>query len=196
MKFKVNAKFAMPASRRLRRDVWGATLFGIVFSVIGLNSVHAVSPHNATLPEFADWRGTVTYVVDGDTLYVRPADSRKPVSVRIDGIDAPEICQSGGVQAREELRTRVLGQQVLVHPKANDRYGRLVASIVMENLDQGGQMVAAGQAWAFRFTAGRGPYAAHQRNAEAARLGVFSAAVLPQTPALFRKVHGFHAFCN
>lgn len=191
MKFKVTAKFEMPASRRLRRNVWGATLFGIAFAMIGLSTVHAVSPRNATLPEFADWRGTVTYVVDGDTLYVRPADSRKSVSVRIDGIDAPEICQSGGVQAREELRTRVLGQQVLVHPKANDRYGRLVASIVMDNVDQGGQMVAAGQAWAFRFSAGRGPYAPHQRYAEAARLGVFSAEVRPQTPALFRKMHGF-----
>lgn len=193
MKFKLTAKFEMLASRRLWRDVLGATFFGIAFAMIGFNSVHAVSPSNATLSEFADWRGTVTYVVDGDTLYVRPADSRKPISVRIDGIDAPEICQSGGVQAREELMMRVLGKRVLVQPKANDRYGRLVASIVMDNVDQGGRMVAAGQAWAFRFTAGLGPYAPNQRNAEAARLGVFSAEVWPQTPALFRKMHGF---CN
>ena len=193
MKFKLTAKFEMPASRHLRRNVLHATLFGIAFAMIGLSSAHAVSPRNGALPEFADWRGTVTYVVDGDTLYVRPADSRKPLSVRIDGIDAPEICQSGGVQAREKLKTRVLGQKVQIHPKANDRYGRLVAGIVMGNVDQGGQMVAAGQAWAFRFTAGRGPYASHQREAEAARLGVFSADARPQTPALFRKMHGF---CN
>ena len=43
----------------------------------------------------------VTYMIDGDTLYVRPVEGGKTVSVRIDGIDAPEICQIGRQQARE-----------------------------------------------------------------------------------------------
>lgn len=42
------------------------------------------------------WLGIVTYVIDGDTLYVRPVEGGTTVNVRIDGIDAPEICQVGG----------------------------------------------------------------------------------------------------
>ncbi|MDP3310892.1 MAG: thermonuclease family protein, partial [Polaromonas sp.] len=49
------------------------------------------------------WQGTVTRVSDGDTLWVRPAAGGKPLKVRIDGIDAPEICQAGGRAARKAL---------------------------------------------------------------------------------------------
>jgi micrococcal nuclease len=152
-------------------------------------SAHASARHAASAG-LADWWGTVTYVVDGDTLYVRPLEGGKPVSVRIDGIDAPEICQAGGAAAREVLRQRVLGQQVRVQAKAHDRYSRLVAGIVKGNVDQGAEMVATGQAWAYRYEVGRGPYASLQRRAEAAQLGLFSFGSYPQTPAAFRKMHG------
>ena len=148
-------------------------------------------PRHTVSADLADWSGTVTYVVDGDTLYVRPLAGGKPVPVRIDGIDAPEVCQAGGAQAREALRRRVLGQQVVVQAKAHDRYSRLVAGIVKGNVDQGAEMVATGQAWAYRYEAGRGPYAGLQRRAEAAQLGLFSSGSHPQTPAAFRKTHGF-----
>ena len=55
------------------------------------------------------WLGIVTYVIDGDTLYVRPVEGDKTVNVRIDGVDAPEICQVGGQQVRDALKLRVLG---------------------------------------------------------------------------------------
>ena len=60
------------------------------------------------------WQGVVTRVSDGDTLWVRPVNGGKPRKLRIDGIDAPEICQTWGVKSREALSSRVLNQTVLV----------------------------------------------------------------------------------
>ena len=84
----------------------------------------------------------------------------------------------------------MLRQQVLVQPRANDKYGLIVAGIFKNGVDEGAQMVAAGQAWAFRFNTGRGPYAVLQRRASAMQLGIFASGLQPQTPALFRKMYG------
>ena len=165
-----------------------AVVPGLVFT--SSFSAHAATRQALPASHIAQWHGIVTYVVDGDTLYVRPAKGGKAVSVRIDGIDAPEICQTGGVLALQALRQRVLWQQVLVVAKGHDRYGRLVAGIYVGNIDQGAELVAAGRAWAFRFEVGRGPYAALQRGAEDDKIGMFSAGQRPQTPAAFRKMHG------
>ena len=40
------------------------------------------------------------------------------------GIDAPEICQSGGETSRDLLARRVLNQVVEVRVRAQDDYGR------------------------------------------------------------------------
>lgn len=107
-----------------------------------LNAVHAKELVRAEQRVLSVWLGIVTYVVDGDTLYVRPIEGGKTVNVRIDGIDAPEICQVGGQQARDALKLRVLGHQVMVQRKATDKYGRIVAEIFQDNVDQGAQMAA------------------------------------------------------
>lgn len=139
----------------------------------------------------AAWSGVVTYVVDGDSVRVRPPGGGKPVSIRLEGIDAPEICQAGGMLSRDALKRRVLGQRVAVYGRARDDYGRLVARIKLHGEDQGRWMVANGQAWSYRYRRSAGPYAAEQRQAELARVGIFAArADRPVNPREFRKRHG------
>lgn len=140
----------------------------------------------------ASWSGVVTYVVDGDTVRVRPPGGGKPVSIRLDGIDAPEICQAFGPASRDALMRRVLGKRVKVYGKRHDDYGRLLARIEFNGDDTGQWMVARGLAWSYRFRSSPGPYAAQQRRAKAAGLGVFSPAhgAPPVYPAQFRKQHG------
>ena len=190
MKSAAKIPFLIAAVQTHRYHASVALCFVIALAFSNINSAHATWPKRAALREFGDWPGTVTYVVDGDTMYVRPVESGKPVAVRIDGIDAPEICQFGGLQARDALSQRLLRQQVLVQPKANDKYGRIVARIFKNGMDEGAQMVATGQAWAFRFNIGRGPYAVMQRSASTMQLGIFAPGLQPQTPALFRKMYG------
>ena len=139
----------------------------------------------------AAWSGVVTYVVDGDTVRVRPPGGGKPVSIRLEGIDAPEICQSGGTLSREALQRRVQGQRVAVYGRARDDYGRLVARVNLNGEDQGRWMVASGYAWSYRYRRNAGPYAVEQCGAELAKVGIFAVnADRPVNPREFRKRHG------
>lgn len=148
-------------------------------------------PALAATPSGHTWTGLVTYVVDGDTVRVRPLQGGKPVSVRVNGIDAPEICQDGGSRARDALKRRALGQRVVVHGVGRDDYGRLLAQIVMDGDDLGGWMVEAGQAWSYRYRGQPGPYAAQQRRAQAAGRGLFASdGAAAVYPAVFRKERG------
>ena len=148
------------------------------------------SPVFAAGASGAVWSGVVTYVVDGDTVRVRAPGGGKPVSIRMDGIDAPEVCQAGGTTSRDALKLRVLGKRVAVYGRMHDDYGRLVARIVLDGEDQGEWMVAHGQAWSYRYRASAGPYALEQQKAKSAGIGLFSKisrqgaclpAVFPQT---------------
>ena len=137
------------------------------------------------------WAGVVTYVVDGDSVYVRPLQGGKPVSVRVDGIDAPEICQTGGDAAREAMKRRVLGRQVVVDGRSRDDYGRLLGKILLGEDDVGERMVMDGHAWSYRYRGRGGPYAAQQQVAESARRGIFANTATPAVyPTFFRKQHG------
>lgn len=138
------------------------------------------------------WSGVVTYVVDGDSIHVRPADGGKPVHIRMDGLDAPEICQPGGLAAREALAHRALGRQVVVDGRRHDDYGRLLARIHLNHDDLGKWMVVTGHAWSYRYRKNPGPYAVQQRHAQAAGRGIFSPthAAPAVYPGTFRRQHG------
>jgi micrococcal nuclease len=145
----------------------------------------------AATPGAHVWSGVVSYVVDGDTVWVRPEGGGKPLSIRVDGIDAPEICQPGGVAARDALKQRALGQRVSVHGRLHDDYGRQLARLLLDGDDLGEWLVTQGLAWSYRYRNDAGPYARQQSQAEAARLGLFSPhGPRPVYPRVFRKQHG------
>lgn len=135
------------------------------------------------------FQGTVTHVTDGDSLWIRPAAGGSPRAIRLQGIDAPEICQVFGRQAREALAARALQRQVTVNTRARDRYERLLARVSIGSQDLGGWMVAQGYAWSDGFRGRGGPYARQQEQARGARLGLWSGAQ-PMPPRQFRRRHG------
>lgn len=150
---------------------------------LGSQALHAATPLQA------DWWGTVTWVVDGDTVWVRAAKGGRPVPVRLQGIDAPEICQTGGPAARDALKRQLMRQRVRVHSQAHDAYGRVLAQLALNGQDPAAQLVASGWVWSYQYRTGQGPYAALQRQAQAQRLGLFAGGS-PEEPAAFRKRHG------
>ncbi len=148
------------------------------------------------------WVGVVTQVSDGDTLWIRPVAGGKPVRIRLDGVDAPEICQTHGTIARQALKKRVAKQTVLVQTRSRDSFGRLLARVSVPGAtvpvgaakssngsDVGDWLVREGHAWSYRYRRDAGPYSAQQAAAKAARRGLFSAA-RPEEPRDFRKRHG------
>jgi len=167
-------------------------LFRVLVIAALLGAFLPAAASSRAKPSPPAWSGVVTYVVDGDTIRVRPPGGGKPISVRISGIDAPEICQAGGPASRDALMRKVLGQRVGVHGRQHDDYGRLLAKITFKGEDTGRWMVAQGLAWSYRYRASAGPYAAQQRRARATGIGVFSPSQgAPAVyPAQFRKRHG------
>ncbi len=137
--------------------------------------------------------GVVTRVSDGDTLWVRPDGEprRRPLKLRLQGIDAPERCQAGGAEATAALTAKLLHARVAVTGRVADDYGRLLVDVRLERggEDVAGWMVDRGHAWSHRFRGHPGPYAAQERGARAAGRGVFAAGD-PLPPALFRRRHG------
>lgn len=137
----------------------------------------------------SDWSGTVTHVSDGDTLWVRPQRGGAPRPVRIDGIDAPELCQAHGETARAALVGKVLGQVVQVRVRRHDDYGRDLARVSLRGRDMGGWLVSQGHAWSYRYRGQSGPYAQQEGHARARRLGLFVQG-RAELPREFRRRHG------
>jgi len=168
---------------------WIRALTAIKLINIALRVLLAMAAVQASAATLQAQSGVVTRVLDGDTLWVSTSASQPPLKLRIQGIDAPEICQPGGVQARDALKRQVLGKSVTVTSRAHDDYGRTVGTLHMQGQDMGRWMVAQGYAWGYSNRPKKAPYADEQRQAQSARRGVFSDAAAEE-PRLFRKRHG------
>ena len=133
------------------------------------------------------WQGKVTRVTDGDSLWVRPVAGGQLVKLRIDGIDAPEICQAGGQAARKALAARLAGRMVWVQTRSQDDYGRALAMVTLDDEDMAAWMVSQGHAWAYR--QGSGAYRALQLQAQSAGRGLFADRNAIR-PRIFRQQNG------
>lgn len=138
--------------------------------------------------------GTVTLVIDGDTLWIRPdsgggPDLRPTRAIRLRDIDAPERCQAWGPQAKAALEARVLHRHVRLRGQAIDAYQRHVATLALDGEDIGAWMVAQGHAWNSGHGQQRGAYAAQQSAARSARRGLFAQGDALE-PREFRRLHG------
>ncbi len=131
----------------------------------------------------------VSRVFDGDTVWVRPLEGGRYRKLRLDGIDAPEICQAGGTASRDALARRVLNQVVTVRVRSHDNYGRGLARLTHQGDDVATWMVVQGQAWSYRWRRSLGPFKDEEARARRVRKGLF-AEVAPELPRAFRQRHG------
>jgi endonuclease YncB( thermonuclease family) len=131
----------------------------------------------------------VTRVSDGDTVWVKPEGGAAPRKLRLQGLDAPEICQAGGVAARDALAALVSHARLRVNVRYHDAYGRGLARISVQGEDVGSRLVASGHAWSNRWHHSLGPYAKQEAQARDLRLGLFAQAQ-PELPRDFRKRFG------
>lgn len=93
--------------------------------------------------------GTVTRVLDGDTLEVR--QGKRKVRVHVNGVDAPELRQPWGKQARAALEQLVLGQSVdFLAVGPGRRSANVTAVVFVGEAEVGAALVAGGNAWADR----------------------------------------------
>jgi micrococcal nuclease len=134
----------------------------------------------------------VTHVSDGDTLWVRPLDGdrkKRPIKLRLQGIDAPERCQAWGPQAQLALSSKVLHQEVRLQTRGHDDFERVLGNVWLGDEDVSAWMVDSGHAWSYRYRRSNGPYAAQEEKARRNKRGLFAD---PQAvePRQFRKNNG------
>ncbi|MCA0240845.1 MAG: thermonuclease family protein [Proteobacteria bacterium] len=156
----------------------------------------ASPPKPAQKPMAGSVSGTVTAVLDGDTLTVTPDGGGKPIELRLAGIDAPEICQDGGADARAYLAELVLKQPVRAQignphgEPAPPAAGRVLATLWKDDIEVNRRMVEEGQAWSVRIKYDRGPFVPQERMARALSRGVFKVGSAAVSPKDFRQRHG------
>ena len=126
--------------------------------------------------------GPVVAVHDGDTLRIGPH------TVRLANIDAPELAQDGGQQARAALVNICAGQWARATVVDVDRYRRLVALVTCGQTDANRVMVAAGHAWVFSRYNRDVSLPGIEAQARAARVGLW-AADGPVPPWVWRAGH-------
>jgi endonuclease YncB( thermonuclease family) len=94
------------------------------------------------------WSGMVLGVTDGDTIKVMGAH-KKPVKIRLYGIDTPERGQAFSKRAKQFTSDMVFGKIVDVHQMDTDRYGRTVALVSVDKQLLNKELVKAGLAWVY-----------------------------------------------
>jgi endonuclease YncB( thermonuclease family) len=124
--------------------------------------------------------GVVVGVVDGDTADVKLESGM--IRIRLHAIDAPEMGQAYGKNAKQALSSLVYGQAVQVEPYEQDRYDRLVARLWLDELDVNAEMVKRGMAWTYRRYADDPAYCAYEKAARDLHRGLWSLP-LEQRPA-------------
>ena len=128
--------------------------------------------------------GRVVAVQDGDTISVLVG--RRPVNVRLEGIDCPEPAQPYGRVAKVFTSDHVFGRTVDVEQTTIDRYGRIVGRVFVGGEDLSNAILAAGLAWHYTEYSSDRALAAAEQSARAAHRGLWSQAN-PVPPWVYRR---------
>ena len=92
--------------------------------------------------------GRCLRVSDGDTITIDAGGGKE--KVRLIGIDAPELRQNGGREARQYLAKRILNRRVKVEGETRDRYGRLLGTVYLGEENINLSLVREGHAWDYK----------------------------------------------
>ena len=99
-----------------------------------------------------EYEAVVLKVIDGDTIYIKSDNGRKKVRLR--HIDAPEIRQSYGKEAKIFLDKQIDGKKIIVNSDYKDRYGRDIGDIFVYNNDEAiyinAKLIKSGHAWVYK----------------------------------------------
>jgi endonuclease YncB( thermonuclease family) len=166
-------------------------LFGRSMAALLLLLPLAMGPAEAVAKKpapVASLQGLVTRVTDGNTLIVTPSGGA-PVLVRLRDIDAPELCQAWGDEARRALAEWALNRPASVRASGRDAVGRVVGVVLVEGANLNQRMVEEGHAWSVRTQWDQGPLVRQERMAHSLGRGLHGVAG-SMMPRDFRRAYG------
>lgn len=115
---------------------------------------------------------TIIGVIDGDTVSAQLDGQR--VRLRLARIDAPERRQPWGRRSEQSLRELVWKKRVQIAWSERDRYGRPLVEIRLDGKDVAREQLRRGMAWVYRPGDGDTELLALEREARAARRGLWA----------------------
>lgn len=104
------------------------------------------SPHKQIMESFT---AEVVRVIDGDTFKVMWSERDFAFPVRMLRINAPELSDPKGSEAKEYLENRILGKTVDIDIDLNNRvgkFGRILGEVLLEGINLNDEMVQMGHA--------------------------------------------------
>lgn len=124
-------------------------------------------------PAPGSFQARVVSITDGDTFTV--LDQRRQIRIRLYGVDCPESGQPFHRRATQRTAELIFGKTVTIEPRSRDRYGRLVASVLLtDGRSLNHLLVAEGLAWHYRQFAPRDYTLARlEQSARRARRGLW-----------------------
>lgn len=152
-----------------------------------------ITPTPAPEPEGFPARAIIIH--DGDTVTVLN-DRKEQIKIRLTMIDAPEFMQRFGKESRRNLSTLLFRKDVRVIGDAHDKYGRLLAVIMLGEMDVNLEQIRKGFAWHYKRhmwdqdEEDRNKYAEAEEAAREQKLGLW-ADENPVPPWQFRKDEEF-----
>lgn len=127
------------------RNHWHRVALGIFVLVMLALSLGAAPPAEKTIT------GHVTKIYDGDTVTIETNAGDK-LRVRLADLDAPELKQNHGLEARDALKALLADDAgaVTVTYRTLDKYGRALGTILAGDVNANLAQVRDGHAWAWR----------------------------------------------
>jgi len=117
-------------------------------------------------------KGKVVGVQDGDTIDLLDRDQK--YTIRLDGIDAPEIDQAFGQSAKKFTTDLCLGAVVTADISSKDKYGRGIAIVTLpDSTCLNEALLAAGLAWHYKLFNMDRTYAELEKSAKEKKLGLW-----------------------
>lgn len=129
--------------------------------------------------------GEVIKIKDGDTIEIL-LEGNQPITIRLNGIDAPEKKQAFGQKSKEKLSEMIFGKIVKVDCNGKDRYGRVIGDIYLDELNINEEMVQSGFAWHYKKYSKSSILAEYEDEARSNKRGLW-AEDYPTPPWDFRK---------
>ena len=120
----------------------------LCFSLAAVGKSQAPAFDPAHPPQAGDegvFYGTLVRVKDGDSLVAKVQGVA--MDFRLSDVDAPELDQPYGREAKRELATLAAGKQLVLMPFDTDRYGRTVVHIWNGRTHLNAELVRRGAAW-------------------------------------------------
>ena len=135
--------------------------------------------------------GLVVGVADGDTITVLD-QQKNTYKIRLQGIDAPEKKQAFGEKSKQSLHDLVHRKQVRIEYDKEDKYGRIVGKVTVDDVDVCLQQLVLGMAWHYKkyqneqSVSDRALYSDTELKSKSLKLGLWTEDT-PMPPWEFRK---------